>query len=457
MKQTDLLKGSISKTLFVFALPFLFANFIQALFGAIDMIIIGWYEPSESIAAVSLGAQISMIIIRIAGGLTVGGTILMSQYYGAGRLQDTKETIGTILTLFSIFAILLTGLMFLLIDPFLILLQTPEEAFQETKQYVLVCSLGNFVIFMYNSISAILRGLGDSKSPLWFIAIACLINVFLDLLFIGQFGWGVIGAAAATVLAQLASVLFAVVYLHRSNFLFQFEWRNFKICWNKVPTIFRLGIPVTVQDILTCTSFLFITAIVNSFGYTATAAVGISSRFVMFAMLPSISFAMALAALVAQNMGARQLQRARTSFFLGIFFSLFFAFPFFIWAQISPESIMRIFGADAEVVRAGTLYMKSFSFDFLLVAFVFCQTGFFNGCGRTRFVMVNGMISALLLRLPLSWLFGIWMAGDLWMIGLAAPLASFVQIFIGFIYLRRNRWKIPIIPPKEDQHSPLEG
>ncbi|MDO5581361.1 MAG: MATE family efflux transporter [Planctomycetia bacterium] len=446
MEQTDLLKGSIPKTLFFFALPFLLANFIQALFGAVDMIIIGWYEPSESIAAVSLGAQISMIIIRIAGGLTVGGTILMSQYYGAGRLQDTKETIGTILTLFSIVALVLTVLMFLLVDPFLLLLQTPKEAFQETRQYVLICSLGNIVIFGYNSISAILRGLGDSKSPLWFIAIACIINILLDLLFIGQFRWGVAGAAIATVLAQLASVVFAVFYLKRSNFLFKFEWSNFRICREKVPSVFRLGIPVTVQDMLTSTSFLFITAIVNSLGYTATAAVGISSRFVMFAMLPSISFAMALAALVAQNMGANQQQRARTSFFLGIFFSLFFALPFFLWAQISPESIMRIFGADPEVVRAGTLYMKSFSFDFLLVAFVFCQTGFFNGCGRTRFVMVNGIIAALLLRLPLSWLFGIGMNGDLWMIGLAAPLASFVQIFVGFLYLRRNRWKIPIIP-----------
>ncbi|MDO5566671.1 MAG: MATE family efflux transporter, partial [Planctomycetia bacterium] len=205
MDQLDLLKGNIVKTLVVFAMPFLLANFIQAMFGAVDMIIIGWYEPDDSIAAVSLGAQITMLIIRIAGGLTMGGTILMSQYIGAGRTRDALETISTIFTLFSLVSIFLTIVMFVAIDPFLRLIQVPPEAFLKTKQYVLVCAVGNIVVFGYNAIGAILRGLGDSKNPLYFIAIACVMNVFADLLFIGWFGWGVIGAAVATVLSQLAS------------------------------------------------------------------------------------------------------------------------------------------------------------------------------------------------------------------------------------------------------------
>ncbi len=445
MDQVDLLKGNIVKTLIVFAMPFLLANFIQAMFGAVDMIIIGWYEPDDSIAAVSLGAQMTMLIIRIAGGMTLGGTILMSQYIGAGRQQDALETISTILTLFSVVSVVLTIVMFVAIDPFLRILQVPPEAFLKTKQYVLVCALGNIVVFGYNAISAILRGLGDSKNPLYFITIACVLNVIADLLFIGWFGWGVIGAAAATVLSQLASVLFAIVYLKRTGFMFDFALRSFKIYWKKVPTICRLGFPVTVQDVLTGFSFLFIAAIVNSFGVTATAAVGIGGRFTMFAMLPSVSFSMALAALVAQNIGARQTDRAKSAFYLGIFLSLVFTLPFFLWALLCPGTIMRLFGAGDAVVEAGSLYMSGFCFDYILVAFVFCQIGFFNGCGRTRFVMVNGIISALLIRLPLSWLFGIWLNGNLWLIGLAAPGASLIQIMAGFIYLRRNRWQRPII------------
>ena len=198
------------------------------------------------------------------------------------------------------------------------------------------------------------------------------------------------------------------------------------------------------------------------FGVTSTAAVGIAGRFTMFAMLPSVSFAMALAALVGQNIGAGQPQRAKKAFLMGIGFSLLFSLPFFCWARLMPESIMQIFGADPAVVQAGTLYLLGFSFDYILVAFVFCQMGFFNGCGRTRFVMVNGIISAILLRLPLSWLFGILLDGDLWLVGLAAPIASLVQIFVGFIYLRRNRWQLPVFhneppaPKVPTATSPLE-
>ncbi len=447
MEQSEILKGNIVKTLFLFAIPFLLANFIQALFGAVDMIIIGWYESQESIAAVALGTQITMLVVRVACGLTMGGTILMSQYVGAGRHQDALETISTIFTLFSIVSLILTAVMFILIDPFLKLLQTPEEAFSLTKQYVLICALGNVVIFGYNAISAILRGLGDSKNPLYFIFIACIINIFLDWFFIGFMGYGVAGAATATVLSQLASVVFAIIYLKKTNFMFDFKWRSYKIYWEKVPYIFKLGIPVTVQDILTGTSFLFISAIVNSLGVTAMVAVGISGRFNMFAMLPSVSFSMALAAMVAQNIGAGQPQRAKQSFYCGIILSLLFTLPFFFWAQFSPSSIIQLFGAGTDVIKAGSLYMLSFSFDYLLVAFVFCQLGFFNGCGRTRFVMINGIISSIGLRLPLSWFFGVWIGGDLWMIGLAAPLASLVQIVVAFIYLKRNRWQRPVFVP----------
>lgn len=441
----SLLQGNIGKSLIVFAIPFFLSNLVQACFGAVDMIIIGWFANDVSIAAVSLGAQISMVMIRLANGLTIGGTILMSQYVGAQRHQDARETISTVFTLFSLISILFTVLTFLFIRPLLNILNTPDESYQETLRYVLICSVGNIVIFGYNAISAVLRGLGDSKNPFYFILIACVLNIFLDYLFIGTFGWGVAGAAWATVLAQCFSVAWAVVYLKKTDFIFDFCLKNFRIYKNKVPLIFKLGIPVTVQDALTSISFLFITSIVNSFGYIATAAVGITGRFTMFAMLPSVSFSMALAAFTAQNIGAGQPQRAKKAFYIGSFLALAISSVFFLWSQINPGSIMKIFGAEHAVLEAGSQYLRGFGFDYLLVAFVFCQIGFFNGCGRTRFAMINGIISSLALRVPLTWLFGIFFQGGLWLIGLAAPLASAFQISLGFVYLRMNRWKKSVI------------
>lgn len=447
-KENDLLQGNIGKSLIIFAIPFLLSNLVQACFGAVDMIIIGLYANNVSIAAISLGAQITMVMIRLANGLTVGGTILMAQYIGARRTTDARETISTILTLFTLISLIITALTFLFIRPILDLLNTPVESYHETLQYVLICSTGNIVIFGYNALSAILRGLGDSKRPFYFILIACAVNIVLDFLFIGTFHCGVAGAAWATVLAQCLSVIWAVIYLKKSNFLFDFRLKNFKIYRNKVPMILKLGIPVTIQDALTSTSFLFITSIVNTFGYVAAAAVGITSRFTMFAMLPSVSFAMALAAFVAQNIGAEQPKRAKKSFYIGSFLALAASSVFFIWSQCNPSSIMTIFGAQGEVLSAGCQYIRGFGFDYLLVAFVFCQIGFFNGCGKTRFAMVNGIISSILLRVPLTWLFGIYLQGGLWLIGLAAPLASAVQISIGFIYLKMNRWQTSVIGGK---------
>ena len=441
----NLTKGNIYKTLAVFALPYLMANFIQALYGAVDMMVVGWFNDAAVVAAVSIGTQMMQIVISFVAGLTMGGTIIIAQYYGGGREKDTVETISTMLTLFAIAALLMTLALFLLAAPFLGLLKTPAESFASAMDYVRICACGIFFIFGYNALAAMLRGLGDSKSPLYFIAAACVFNIVFDLLLVGGLKMGAAGAALATAGSQGVSMILAIVYLNRKSFIFKFKKDNFRIYRDKAERLLKVGIPVSLQETLLQISFLFITAIINTMGVVAAAAVGIAGKFDAFAMLPASAFSGAIAAIAAQNIGAGQPDRAKKSLFASIVMSLLCSIPFFIWAQVFPASVLQIFRAEPAVISAGTAYLRTFSIDFMLVAFGFCFLGFFNGCGRTAFSMVNGVAAALLVRLPLAWILSVTLSGSLMAIGLAAPAATLVSVVAEIIYLRLGRWKTPVV------------
>ena len=437
----NLTQGNLVKKLVVFAIPFLLANFIQALYGAVDMAIVGWWGSASGISAVSTGSQVIQLLTSLISGLTMGGTILIAQYFGAGKQGDVKESIGTTLTLFGLAAVVLTVIMLFANHGILVLLQTPAEAMEQAEDYVMICSLGILFIFAYNAISAILRGLGDSKSPLLFIAAACVTNILLDLLLVGVFHMGAAGAAIATVISQAVSVLLSVLLLIRKKFVFDFKWKSFRIQKSKAAKIFRLGLPVSFQETLVSISFLMISAIVNSLGVVTSAAVGIVGKFEGFAMLPATAFCAAISSMVAQNMGANGHGRALKAQKVGIGFSFACSLVFFAWAQIAPESILYLFKAEPAVAAAGAEYIRSFSIDFIMVAFAFCMNGFCNGCGGTTFTMVNSLLSTMLVRVPLALLFSMLMPESLFGIGLAAPLATLLSIVIGFFYIRSGRWK----------------
>lgn len=439
--QGDLTQGSIFKKMLSFAVPFMLANFVQALYGTVDMAMVGWWGSTAAISAVSTGSQVMQMLTSLVSGLTMGGTILIGQFFGARRDDDTRRTISSMLTMFGIAAVLFTALMLAVSHPLLKLLQTPAEAFAQAYQYVMICSCGILFIFAYNALSAMLRGLGDSKSPLVFIAVACGVNIVLDAVFVGGLRLGAAGAAAATVLSQAVSVVLAVIFLSRHNFIFDFRLKSFRLYRDKAVKIIRLGLPVSLQETMVTVSFLIIAAIVNSLGVVPSAACGIVGKFEGFAMLPATALGSALASMAAQNMGAGQTERARKALHIGIGFSLACAMVFFLWSQLSPESVMRIFKADDAVTAAGAQYLRSFSIDYLMVAFVFCYNGFFNGCGSTTFSMVNGLVSTILVRVPLAFLFSRIMPESLFGLGLAAPIASFLSIILGFIYLRTDRWQ----------------
>lgn len=436
-----LTEGGITKTLIRFAAPYLAANFLQALYGAVDLLVVGWFCDSAAVSAVSTATQITQIVLSLVSGLTMGGTILIAQYVGAKRVDQAADTISTMLTLFGIVSLAMTAVMLLAASPLLVLMQTPAEAFSQALDYVLISSVGTIFVVGYNAVSAMLRGLGDSRHPLIFIAIACVCNMVLDLIAVGPLGMGAGGAALATVISQGLSLAIAIVYLKRHDFLFDFKLKSFRLHRDKVMSLLRVGIPVSLQDTTVHISFMFISAVVNSMGVVASAAVGISAKFDAFAMLPPLAFSGAISALAAQNIGAGQPERAKKTLYMSMLLSFGCAVVFFGWAQVSPESIMRLFQFDPAVTAAGAEYMRTISFDFLLVAFHFCLNGFFNGCGCTRYTMITGIATTLGIRVPLAWLFSVLMPEGLYGIGLAAPIATLVAIAVHFIVLRTPMWR----------------
>lgn len=435
MKEKSLTEGGILKTLLLFAVPFLIANILQSLYGAVDLFVVGRYCNAESVAAVSTGTQVTQIITSLVTGLTLGSTILIGQAMGSGNREKTKEIIGTTLTVFAVVAVLLTVLMLLFERPLLKLLQTPSESFELTMDYVAVCMLGNIFICGYNAISAILRGYGDSARPMVFIGFACAVNIVLDFVLVKYCGMGVTGTALATVVSQASSMFASIIYLKRKDFIFDFKPASFKPVGRVAGELARVGIPISFQELMVRISFLYLMTVMNNCGVYAAAVVGISSKYDVFAMLSATSMANALAAITAQNMGAGKWERARKSLWYGLGFALCVSFLFFLWAQINPRSMIRVFSGDPNIIAAGVPFFKSCSYDYIMVTLVFCLNGYLNGREKTVWTMISCSAGALFLRIPMVYLFGRYFANDLGMLGRIAPAVSGIMAFYTLIYV----------------------
>ncbi len=439
--RVNLTEGSVAKQLIRFSFPFLLSNLLQALYSMADMLIVGWYVGQRGISGVYIGGQITWMVTCIISGITVGSTVLIAQYQGADRSQDMKAVVRTTLTFAVIASFVLMLVMFACTPMVLRLLNTPADAYPQAFNYTYICMAGTIFVFGYNAVSAILRGMGDSRRPLYFIAIACVTNILLDLLLVAVFHMEASGAALATIASQGVSLALSILYLRSRNFMFDFHPKSFRIDGDKLRRLIKIGLPLSVQNTLVTVSFMFITSLINSFGLAAGSGLGIVGKFNSFAMLPAMALSMSIAAITGQNVGAKAFDRAKRSLWVGIGLSAAYAAVIFAWAQLLPGSIIGIFNTDADVVAAGTLYIRSFSFDFLCVAFVFCINGFINGAGHTSFSLMNGLLSSVLVRVPLAYLLA--RTADLGIagIGLAAPIASLVSLCIGLVYVRSGRWK----------------
>ncbi len=437
----DLTEGNILKTLLVFAIPFLIANILQSLYGAVDLFVIGKYCAAESVAAVSTGTQVTQIVTSLITGLTLGSTVIIGRYMGCQKYDLVKKTIGTTLTVFALTALLLTALMLLFERPLLTLLSTPEESFSLTIQYVGICAAGNLFVCGYNAISAILRGYGDSTRPMIFVAVACVLNIILDFVFVKFFGMGVSGTALATIISQAFSMLTAIVYLKRSHFIFDFRPASFRPVPALAKELAQVGIPISFQELMIRISFLYLMTVMNGCGVYAAAVVGISSKYDVFAMLSGTSVANALAALTAHNIGAGKPERARRSLWYGLSFALCISFLFWLWAQISPQSMIGVFTSDADVIAAGIPFFRSCSYDYFLVTIVFCLNGYLNGEQKTVWTMVSSCAGALLLRIPMVYLFSRFFASDLGKLGMIAPTVSGIMACYTFVYVLLEKRK----------------
>ncbi len=428
----DLTEGNITKTVILFSLPFLLANFIQAMYGAVDLLVIGWCCPPEAIAAVSTGTQVTQIITSMISGLTLGATVTVGTYMGKKQPEEAKRAISASLCLFLAAGLILTVLLLSCADWLLLALQTPEDAFSLAGVYVRTCGMGVIFICGYNAISAILRGYGDSKSPLAFIAVAGCLNVAGDVLLVRFLGLGVRGAALATVLSQGMSMAGSILYLNRRDFLFRFRLSNLRPYPDKVKELLRVGIPISLQECMVRLSFLYLTAKTNALGVSAAAAVGIASKYDVLAMLPANSAASALSPVVAQNYGAGKYRRMDQALVTAVLAALPFSLAFFLWAQVSPESMIRLFSQDAAVIAEGAPFFRACSYDYLGVLFMFCLNGYLNGRGKTYFTMVSCCFGALALRMPLIAIVCDRFPGNLGLIGTVAPAVSaFISLYTG--------------------------
>ncbi|MBR1584670.1 MAG: MATE family efflux transporter [Clostridia bacterium] len=445
--QRDFTQGGIAWGMIAFSMPFLLSNILQALYGAVDMWVVGNFSHSDEavrtviLSGVNIGSQITNLVAMMVSGLTVSGTVMVGQYVGAKKQKDASETVGTMFTLMALVGAALMALMLILSGPILRLLDTPAEAFPHAQRYLNICLSGTLFIFGYNAVSSIQRGLGDSIRPLMFVGIACVVNIALDLWLVWGMGMGAAGAALATVIAQAISLILAALYLSRNKFIFDFKWRSFRIQKEKMKMMIGLGIPSSVQSIIVNISFLVMTTVVNGIGGAiASAAVGVVGKFNSFAILPAVAMSSSVSAFAAQNIGAGQYDRAKKSLGVGIGIAMAISVLVFIAVQLFPAQIIAFFIQHEETIRSGVEYMRTFSFDYLLVPIQFCLNGLIMGAGHTKFTLFSASLSSLLLRIPVAVVLGRVLGWGLTGVGLAGPAATLVGVCVAAWFVASGRW-----------------
>ena len=440
-KESTFTEGKILQPLILFAFPVLFALFLQAMYGAVDLLIVGKFGSSADVSAVSTGSQIMSTFTNLVSSFAMGTTILLGQQIGSGQKKEGGKTVGTAIILFTIIALVMS-IGFLIFAPQVSsLMNAPEEAFSKTVSYVRICGGGMLVIVAYNLIGCIFRGLGDSRTPLVTVAIACVCNIAGDLLLCAVFHMGTAGAAYATVFAQVISVVISFAMIRKKELPFEFGWEDIRIDKNKLRKMSGFGLPIALQDLLVSISFLIILAIVNGLGVTASAGVGVAEKVCAFIMLISSAFAQSISAFVAQNYGAGKLDRAKKALYYGASVSFAIGILMFFISFFHGSILAQIFSNDPEVVAAAADYLRAYSIDCIFTALFFCYTGFYNGIGKTRFVMLQGIAGAFCVRVPVSFLMSKRANATLFDIGLATPMSSVLQLIlcVGFmIYLDKK-------------------
>ena len=436
-------EGNILKKLSLFMLPVLGALILQAAYGAVDLLVVGRFGSTAGLSAVSTGSQLMNLVTFMVTQLAMGATVLIARYLGEKKPERIGAVLGGATVVFAILATVLFVLLVFFAHPIAVLMQAPSEALGLTTRYVRICGMEIFFIVAYNMLAAIFRGLGDSKSPLLFVLVACLINIAGDLLFVAGFKMDAAGAAIATIMAQAVSVVLAIVILLKKDLPFTLKKSDFRLN-PQCRKFLQVGLPLALQEVLTQASFLALCAFVNRLGLTASSGYGVASKIVSFAMLIPSALMQSMASFVAQNVGASKPKRAKQAMFTGMGIGLVFGCAVFALVMLKGDVLAGIFSTDAEVVQKGFEYLKGFAPETILTAILFSMLGYFNGNNKTVFVMIQGLVQTLLVRLPMSYLMSIQPNASLTKIGLAAPVSTLVGVLLNtafYLYFTHSQQK----------------
>ena len=436
-------QGSILKKLVAFMMPVLGALILQAAYGAVDLLVVGRFGSTSGLSAVSTGSQVLNLVTFVVVQFAMGITVLIARYLGEKKPEKIGAVIGGGAIVFTIISVVLFIVMVCFAHPISILMQAPEEAVDLTASYVRICGGGIFFIVVYNLLSAIFRGLGDSKSPLLFVLVACIVNVIGDLALVAGLHMDAAGAAIATVSAQALSVVFAVVLLIKKELPFSIARKDFRLN-PQCKKFLKIGLPLALQEFLTQVSFLALCAFVNRLGLEASSGYGVACKIVNFAMLVPSALMQSMASFVSQNIGAGKKKRAKKSMFTGIGVGLVVGCLVFALVMFKGDMLAGFFSTDAAVIQNGYAYLKGFALETIVTAILFSMVGYFNGNNKTVWVMAQGMIQTLLVRLPLAYFMSIQPDASLTKIGLAAPVSTIVGVIlnIGFyVYLNHAEQK----------------
>ena len=438
--ERNLTTGSVAKNLIFFSLPYLLSYFLQTLYGMADLFIIGQYEGVASTTAVSVGSQVMHMLTVMIVGLAMGTTVSIGQAVGAGDKRKASHFVGNTVTLFMAVSVTLTIVLLLLVDPIVSVMSTPAQAVSGTAAYLTVCFIGIPFITAYNIISSVFRGMGDSKTPMYFIAIACFVNIALDYLFMGAMHLGPTGAALGTTLSQAVSVTVALMSIRKKHSI-TLERSDLKPSRAEMSKLLSIGVPVAMQDGLIQVAFIIITIIANRRGLNDAAAVGIVEKFIgLLFIVPSAMLA-TVSAMAAQNIGAKKPERARKTMKYSIAIAVGFGTVASVILQFIPEYAVRIFTSDSSVITLGGQYLKGYVWDCIFAGIHFCFSGFFTACGYSIISFIHNVISITCARIPLSYLTSIEYPGTLFPMGLASPAGSLLSVIICvtvYIVMRRK-------------------
>ena len=437
--KSDFTQGSILGKLLPFMMPILGALVLQAAYGAVDLLVVGRFGTTSGLSAVSTGSQVLNLVTFVITQFAMGITVLIARYIGEKKPQYIGALIGGATIIFAIVSAVLFVIMIGFSQPIAVLMQAPEEAVELTSTYVRICGGGIFFIVAYNLLAAIFRGLGDSKSPLLFVAVACVVNIAGDLILVAGLHLDAAGAAIATVAAQAVSVVFALFLLVKRELPFEISKHDFKINMHCVRAL-KIGLPLALQEFLTQISFLALCAFVNRLGLEASSGYGVACKIVNFAMLIPSSLMQSMASFVSQNVGAGNEKRAKKAMFTGMGVGLVIGCIVFTLVWFKGNLLTGIFTTDAAVVQNGYDYLKGFALETIVTAILFSIIGYFNGHDKTVWVMVQGLVQTLLVRLPLAYYMSIQPDASLTKIGFAALAATIFGIVLNVIYyLYANR------------------